>query len=296
MTREESRKRNEAMKAYKAEGHSIGEVAERFGVSEGLASNVCKGIAPQTQRRPKRYNNQYSSQTEKAEAAKIKRINKTVQENAPGFEYAGGYTDGNGSVLLRCKTCGQINAKAWTTVRHAKILGKNIRCEVCYRAALETAQAERAKAKEEEKAARIQLKRRNIVAKQIAMEIKTCKECGAVFIANKSTLCYCSEECRRKANNNHHDRRLKGKVTDRDITLEKLYKRDGGVCYLCGGMCDWTDIEDRDGVLIAGDMYPSIDHVTPLAHEGKHGWDNVRLAHRRCNYLKSDNPPAPKAV
>lgn len=239
--------------------------------------------------------NQYNAPTEKAETAKIERINKVVQENAPDFEYVGGYTDGQGTVQLRCRKCGCVQTKAWITVRHAH-LGKKLTCEDCYRRQREARKAEKEKAKEEEKAARIQLKRRNIVAKQIAMEIKTCKECGAVFIANKSTLCYCSEECRRKANNNHHDRRLKGKVTDRDITLEKLYKRDDGVCYLCGGMCDWTDIEDRDGVLIAGDMYPSIDHVTPLAHEGKHGWDNVRLAHRRCNYLKSDNPPAPKAV
>ena len=41
------------MRAYKAEGHSASEVAEHFGVSEGSAQQICKGIAPQKTRPPK---------------------------------------------------------------------------------------------------------------------------------------------------------------------------------------------------------------------------------------------------
>lgn len=209
-----------------------------------------------------------------------------MQDNAPDFEYAGGYTDGDGTVRLRCKKCGHINTKAWQTVRHAH-LGKKLTCAGCTAAR----KAGKEKAKAEARAAKIKLKRRDRVPVQAVMIINTCKECGAPFITGKANACFCSEDCRRKAQNNHHDRRLKGKVVDRDITLQKLYRRDGGVCYLCGGQCDWTDIEERDGVLIAGDSYPSIDHVVPLAGEGKHEWKNVRLAHRICNTRKSDSPP-----
>ena len=32
-----------------------------------------------------------------------------------------------------------------------------------------------------------------------------------------------------------------------------------------------------------------LHHVVPLAKGGEHSWGNVALAHRRCNYLKSDS-------
>lgn len=38
------------MREYKAEGHTIGEVAERFGVCKGTAQLICKGINPQENR------------------------------------------------------------------------------------------------------------------------------------------------------------------------------------------------------------------------------------------------------
>lgn len=56
-------------------------------------------------------------------------------------------------------------------------------------------------------------------------------------------------------------------------------------------MCDWNDFVMKGGTVITGDWYPSVDHVQPIAHGGTDTWDNVRLAHRRCNYLKSDSPP-----
>lgn len=40
---------------------------------------------------------------------------------------------------------------------------------------------------------------------------------------------------------------------------------------------------------IAGNMYPSIDHVRPLSRGGLHEWGNVKLAHRICNSIKKDN-------
>ena len=40
-------KLHEEMRKYKAEGHSMQEVADKFGVSQNTAQNVCKGICPQ---------------------------------------------------------------------------------------------------------------------------------------------------------------------------------------------------------------------------------------------------------
>ena len=71
---------------------------------------------------------------------------------------------------------------------------------------------------------------------------------------------------------------------DKDITLSKVYKNDNGICYLCGGKCDYNDqIIDDNGYYITGKNYPTIDHVQPLRQGGTHTWDNVRLAHMRCN-------------
>ena len=77
-------------------------------------------------------------------------------------------------------------------------------------------------------------------------------------------------------------------VIDRDITLQKLFERDGGVCYLCGRPCDFNDVEIRDGVPIYGHDYPSIDHVVPASRGGLHSWKNVKLSHIVCNIKKRD--------
>lgn len=39
--------KHDLMRAYKAAGHSMAEVAEKFNVSKGTAQNICKGIEPQ---------------------------------------------------------------------------------------------------------------------------------------------------------------------------------------------------------------------------------------------------------
>lgn len=280
------------MKAYKSEGHSVDEVAERFGVSSGTAQQVTKGIAPQTQRRPKSYRNQYTAPTEKAKAAKAERINKVVLDNAPDFEYVGGYTNGQGAVQLRCKKCGSVQTRAWITVRHAH-LGKALKCDAC--------EAERWRTYREEKKANE--KRMKDEAKPLVLPVrkekqltfKWCRECGAMFIQQCKGQVYCSKACAdRMVNRRHKDKRLnKMVVVDKDIEIRELARRNGDVCALCGKAVDWNDYEVREnGVIVCGNYYPSIDHVIPLALGGKHEWKNVQLAHRRCNYLKSDNPPA----
>lgn len=301
MNREERNKRNEAMKAYKAEGHSFDEVSEHFGVSRSLAQQVTKGIAPQTYRRPKSYRNQYTAPTEKAKAAKAERINKVVHDNAPDFEYVGGYTNGEGTVLLRCKKCGNIETRAWITVRHAH-LGTKLRCDACEEEKRQAYKAEKKAAKEQQRAEVRRLRAEAAAKTRYERSIKqvtfsVCKECGGVFVPEHGNQVYCSEACaRRKVNKQHKDKRLSRIiVVDRDIEIHELAKRCGDVCALCGKAVDWNDFEVRGQAFIAGDNYPSIDHIVPVAHEGRHEWGNVQIAHRRCNYLKGDSPPVTEA-
>ena len=123
---------------------------------------------------------------------------------------------------------------------------------------------------------------------------KPCEECGELFYNLIPNTLTCSNECRRKRNNRqnklYNSTRLnETNIIDRDITLEKLYKRDDGICYLCGGECDYYDhTVTLEGYYIVGSSYPSIDHVIAIANGGMHSWENVKLAHHRCNSLKSD--------
>lgn len=72
---------------------------------------------------------------------------------------------------------------------------------------------------------------------------------------------------------------LDGDAIDRD----KLGERDGWICGLCSEpidpACKYPD-----------PLSASIDHVIPLGPKfrGTHTWDNVQIAHNRCNVTKKD--------
>ena len=78
------------------------------------------------------------------------------------------------------------------------------------------------------------------------------------------------------------------KIGDIDITIEKLYTRNNGICALCGGQCDYNDYELRGQQIIVGNKYPSIDHIILISKGGTHTWDNIQLAHKQCNSIKSN--------
>ena len=76
---------------------------------------------------------------------------------------------------------------------------------------------------------------------------------------------------------------------DRRVWLMPLIKRDKNICALCGKPCDLYDYDITEtGVMIAGENYPSIDHIIPISKGGSHQWDNVQLAHRSCNRIKGN--------
>lgn len=121
---------------------------------------------------------------------------------------------------------------------------------------------------------------------------RACKECGVIFTPEYGVKSkeYCSKECAIKYAHAKSKKRLsRCKVIEQGITLNKLYKKDNGICHICGKPCDYNHcITGEHGTFIALDNYPSIDHVKPIARGGNHTWENVKLAHMRCNTLKGD--------
>ena len=113
---------------------------------------------------------------------------------------------------------------------------------------------------------------------------KTCIVCGKEFQTFKSRKCTCSNEC--FENNHRRDKRYKGITVDPDISLFKLAERDHDICQLCGLEVNWGDKCEKNGHVICGKMYPSIDHIRPISLGGFHSWDNVQLAHISCNSKK----------
>lgn len=131
--------------------------------------------------------------------------------------------------------------------------------------------------------------------------VHVCKECGKRFtmrelresnpwnFSDNPTFCSLSCSHRYRGRAAKHRRRSKQRAGDCNISLRELDERDNHTCYLCGRLTDWDDFHvDGYGNFIAGDMYPSMDHVIPLVAGGAHTNGNLRIAHRLCNALKGD--------
>lgn len=274
---------HEAMRKYYAEGHTSKETAEKFGTTREYASRICKGI---------RSGNQYTNGLFDREANAI----RYIAERTPNFEYAGNFTGVDGYVDLKCKTCGTVIRKSFVTVKHGKT-----RCNVCYKREQERKKADVLKEKERRLAEKEVLRKEKEEEKKHKLfsknteqaKIAVCKCCGSMFFKTGRRTKYCSDECMKKTLNaktkDKRIRRIKGVVIDSDITLEKLYKRDNGICHICGGICDWDDCDIREGgTFVANNNYPSIDHIVPLTKGGLHSWLNIKLAHRVCNTKKGN--------
>lgn len=285
MTHAEKEQRNILMREYKAEGHTAQEVADKFGVTKQTAQIICKGIAPQKPIVIPKNKGIILSDNEVA---------VFINKRCKGFEYAGNYTGADGRADVKCKECGTILNRSMISIRH-----NTFGCPACN----ERAKAEKEKQKEKQREQARIIRAHALKEKQTKAEankfnkgeqltLKTCPTCGGLFCNSRTK--YCSKKCADRHNSDVKERRRRGKLhealVDKDISLHELYKLNDGVCAICGGRCDWNDYTTKaNGAFIAGNNYPSIDHVKPLAKGGLHSWDNVQLAHRLCNSLKRDN-------
>lgn len=254
------------------------EIVNATGRAKELIKRVCLESGVQIEN----VGNQY----ERAGFDRIENAKRYIEERTEGFEYAGSYTGIDGYTDIKCLKCETVFRISFVSVRHGAVV-----CSECARRAREERrirkEAEKERAREEKARAKAEEKEAKRIRKEKERE-HLCPVCGAITTRKK----YCSSECSKRASNRNHEakRRLKIKagMIDKDITLEALYTRDEGVCYICGEACIWEDYTTRDGQKQCGNLYPSIDHMIPLAKGGEHSWANVRLAHRRCNALKRD--------
>lgn len=269
----------EQCREYKAQGHTNQEVAEHFGIAYKTAKHICKGIAPQ------KGNNQFYKHTEEEKQTYVESLLPI------GFSYVGGYVDCDHKVTIRCKVCGLEFERSMVSIRH----GQNTFCPNCAEADLVEKKQREQKQKERDRIERQNQARERLIQREAERQAKTktvkCVACGKEFSTIKTRKKCCSPECSKKYSNQQashkKDKRIaKDKRIDRDITVRKLYDRDSGVCWICGGQCDLNDFVTRDNAIICGSNYPSVDHIVPVCEGGEDSWENVRLAHRRCNSLR----------
>lgn len=184
-------------------------------------------------------------------------------------------------LIIKCKACG--SEKKISSVSLRSKVGRVVHCAECQMQ--ET--RERQEAKREYQQWQTKLHRevkKNHKAVQIGMNF--CRH-GSAFVGGRPSCELCKAESKRNADRRkEHKRRLKTREFDKSITLEKLYKRDNGVCYLCHKTCDWSDFQKIDGAFIVGGSYPTVEHLIPLCKGGEHSWNNIKLACHSCNSKK----------
>lgn len=195
----------------------------------------------------------------------------TLAKHNPDWKYIGDYTGSDGYMTIR-HICGYVTRKSSVTIRH-----NAVRCEACEERAREQREQRERQRKRHIEAERI-LSRISKPKMIKQTEMSECPVCGRFLFEKK----FCSNECFRESERHRwsmkkRNRAKKAKTSESNsISLKKLYMRDKGTCWLCGGQCDYSaDPNSQD--------YPSIDHIVPIACGGKDEWSNIKLAHRGCN-------------
>lgn len=286
--------KQKAVMELRLQGLCGSEIADRLGYSTKAVASLAKQVGLPFTDEERARSQELGHQKRLLSENELERI---VEKHAVQFEYIGGYSGSEGTLRIRCKACGTETERSIISIRH-----NTVKCGVCARTETEARKeireaarkAEAKRRRSEAKAKREEDRLKKLWDMEPEQQVfTTCVVCGNVFMAKTKRTKTCGADClRRLSNAKRKDRRIrkiKSLAVDKDITLEGLYRRDNGTCYLCGVECDWNNMAEReDGTRIAGDWYPSIDHVMPLSKGGLHSWDNVRLAHRICNYLKKD--------
>lgn len=302
----------EAMVFY-VEGHSVAETAERFEVSKSQVNNAVK-------RRGLSNGRIWSGVEENSRRSKEAEQRLIERVNLLGFDYIGGYTGKTGNITIKCRACGDVFERTASFVKngnlvckkceHEKALARQAERREARKADSERLRAEKKAEREREKLKKNPLWLSDYQLKSLASldDVAVCKVCGKKYtlreyiestgIKNHRNSGYCSAECRsakwkeqikashKDRRDSHRHRAVKyGCEYDPSVTLKRLIKRDGLRCAICGEMCDQND---HSWSKYSGPMYPSIDHIMPMAKGGPHVWENVQVAHIICNSEKGD--------
>lgn len=200
----------------------------------------------------------------------------TLNMKFPTLKYLSGYKDSESEVILQCKICGKIFKRKAQCVR-------GNRKTTCFNCVNKESNIKKIKNKIDKYIIKLKLKykkEKNREIKEIANKFKTntqyiqhCNKCNKEYTEHTKSA-YCPT-CRKVIHHHHSNKSLK-----------KLYERDNGICYICGNKCNWEDKRIINGTTIVGDTYPSIDHIIPLAKGGTDDWNNLGLAHVKCNTIK----------
>lgn len=175
--------------------------------------------------------------------------------------------------IIKCKKCGTVFSRERRGIRD-----RAIRCPGCYTPKCESYLKK--------------LNRKQIRENELS-KVKHCVICGNEFRNSDARRKTCSTECAntlKKANHGLKRFRHKGgAIIDYGITLQRVYDRDKGRCWLCGELTDFNDIlYTKDGHKYCGPKHPVKDHIVPIARGGDESWENIKLACWKCNKEKSD--------
>lgn len=122
-----------------------------------------------------------------------------------------------------------------------------------------------------------------------------CEHCGKKFrIDIRQAGRFCSRSCflnhigaepwerKQKIRDITHIRRAKKlQIKYENIKVEEIFEKDKWICKICG--------EPVDKYLgYPNPMSATLDHIIPLSKGGTHTYNNVQLAHLRCNIKKSN--------
>lgn len=174
---------------------------------------------------------------------------------------------------IKCKTCGNVFSRARRGIKDRKI-----RCPKCYKPKCESY---------------LRQLDRELFRQEELKKIKTCVICGDEFKNGDERRKTCSSRCAKILKNSNHGlkrfRHKGGQIIDYGITLQRIYDRDNGKCWICGEQTDFNDVlYSKTGYKYCGLKHPVKDHIIPLSYGGDESWENIRLACWKCNRDKSD--------
>ena len=211
-------------------------------------------------------------------------VSRRVAEKSNGIlKYISGYVNKESEITVQCGICGCVFRRTYHNITTHGFV-----CPGCEKEKRDSREAKKRAIKElktKERELKHELKFQEAERKK-QERLHSCPVCGALTTRPK----YCSDACAHKVHNQTHDARrrimISTAMVDNDITVEGLFQRDKGICQICGEPCDYNDYVYKDNTFVAGNNYPSVDHIIPLSKGGEHSWSNVRLAHRHCNTLE----------